>query len=106
MSDIALPRHARVVVEGGGIVGCSVAYHLALMGWTDVVLLEQGQLTSGTTWHAAGLVGQMRANRSMTRLSTYGIETLLTRATNSTLEAYNRYFISSEEFEKLIEDDE
>ena len=74
MSDIALPRHARVVVVGGGIVGCSVAYHLALMGWTDVVLLEQGQLTSGTTWHAAGLVGQMRANRSMTRMSTYGIE--------------------------------
>ena len=74
MSDIALPRHARVVVVGGGIVGCSVAYHLALMGWTDVVLLEQGQLTSGTTWHAAGLVGQMRANRSMTRMSTYGID--------------------------------
>ncbi len=74
MSDIAMPRHARVVVVGGGIVGCSVAYHLALMGWTDVVLLEQGQLTSGTTWHAAGLVGQMRANRSMTRMSTYGIE--------------------------------
>jgi 4-methylaminobutanoate oxidase (formaldehyde-forming) len=74
MSDIALPRHARVVVVGGGIVGCSVAYHLALMGWTDVVLLEQGQLTSGTTWHAAGLVGQMRANRSMTRMSKYGIE--------------------------------
>ena len=74
MSDMALPRHARVVVVGGGIVGCSVAYHLALMGWTDVVLLEQGQLTSGTTWHAAGLVGQMRANRSMTRMSTYGID--------------------------------
>jgi len=74
MSDIALPRHARVVVVGGGIVGCSVAYHLALMGWNDVVLLEQGQLTSGTTWHAAGLVGQMRANRNMTRMSKYGIE--------------------------------
>jgi len=74
MSDIALPQHARVVVVGGGIVGCSVAYHLALMGWTDVVLLEQGQLTSGTTWHAAGLVGQMRANRNMTRMSKYGIE--------------------------------
>jgi 4-methylaminobutanoate oxidase (formaldehyde-forming) len=71
---MALPQHARVVVVGGGIVGCSVAYHLALMGWTDVVLLEQGQLTSGTTWHAAGLVGQMRANRNMTRMSKYGIE--------------------------------
>jgi 4-methylaminobutanoate oxidase (formaldehyde-forming) len=69
-----LPQHARVVVVGGGIVGCSVAYHLAMMGWTDVVLLEQGQLTCGTTWHAAGLVGQMRANRNMTRMSKYGIE--------------------------------
>jgi 4-methylaminobutanoate oxidase (formaldehyde-forming) len=74
MSDKALPQHARVVVVGGGIVGCSVAYHLASMGWTDVVLLEQGQLTCGTTWHAAGLVGQMRANRNMTRMSKYGIE--------------------------------
>jgi 4-methylaminobutanoate oxidase (formaldehyde-forming) len=74
MGDMALPQHARVVVVGGGIVGCSVAYHLAMMGWTDVVLLEQGQLTCGTTWHAAGLVGQMRANRNMTRMSKYGIE--------------------------------
>src|SRR5512141_861245 len=51
-----LPQRARVVVVGGGIIGCSVADHLAHMGWTDVVLLERAQLTSGTTWHAAGLI--------------------------------------------------
>ena len=58
MSDPApnLPKRARVVVVGGGIIGCSVAYHLAHMGWKDVVLLERDQLTSGTTWHAAGLM--------------------------------------------------
>jgi glycine cleavage system aminomethyltransferase T/glycine/D-amino acid oxidase-like deaminating enzyme len=70
----ALPSHARVVIVGGGIAGCSTAYHLARLGWTDVLLLEQGKLTSGTTWHAAGLVGQMRPNRNMTRMSKYGIE--------------------------------
>jgi glycine cleavage system aminomethyltransferase T/glycine/D-amino acid oxidase-like deaminating enzyme len=69
-----LPRHARVVIAGGGIAGCSVAYHLAKLGWTDVVLLEQGRLTCGTTWHAAGLVGQMRPNRTMTLMSRYGID--------------------------------
>ncbi len=66
-----LPDRARVVVIGGGIVGASVAYHLTAMGWTDVLLLEQGQLSSGTTWHAAGLVGQLRANESGTRLVQY-----------------------------------
>ncbi|MEO8133453.1 MAG: FAD-dependent oxidoreductase [Betaproteobacteria bacterium] len=65
------PTHARVVIIGGGIAGCSVAYHLAKSGWTDVVLLEQGQLSCGTTWHAAGLVGQLRAQESMTRLIRY-----------------------------------
>ena len=54
----ATPSEAQVVIVGGGIVGCSVAYHLTLRGWTDVVLLERNTLTSGTTWHAAGLVGQ------------------------------------------------
>ena len=58
---------------GGGIAGCSTAYHLGLLGQQDVLLLEQGQLTSGTTWHAAGLVGQLRASRSMTAMSRYGI---------------------------------
>lgn len=56
MNEIALPAHARVVVVGGGVIGTSVAYHLALMGWKDIVLLERDQLTSGTTWHAAGLM--------------------------------------------------
>ena len=69
-----LPTHARVVIVGGGIAGCSTAYHLARLGITDVLLLEQGKLTCGTTWHAAGLVGQMRPNRNMTAMSRYGIE--------------------------------
>ena len=71
---MALPTHAEIVIVGGGIAGCSTAYHLAKLGKADVLLLEQGKLTSGTTWHAAGLVGQMRPNRNMTRMSTYGIE--------------------------------
>ncbi|MGZ4671826.1 MAG: GcvT family protein [Ilumatobacteraceae bacterium] len=66
-----LPTHARVVIVGGGIVGCSVAYHLAKRDCTDVVLLERKQLTCGTTWHAAGLVGQLRATRNLTRLAQY-----------------------------------
>lgn len=78
---MALPTQAEIVIVGGGIAGCSTAYHLAKMGRTDVVLLEQGKLTSGTTWHAAGLVGQMRPNRNMTAMSKYGI------ALYSTLEA-------------------
>ncbi len=69
-----LPTHAQVVIVGGGIAGVSTAYHLAKLGITDVVLLEQGQLTCGTTWHAAGLVGQTRATRNATRMSRYGIE--------------------------------
>jgi glycine cleavage system aminomethyltransferase T/glycine/D-amino acid oxidase-like deaminating enzyme len=71
---MALPNQAQIVIVGGGIAGCSTAYHLAKLGRTDVLLLEQGKLTSGTTWHAAGLVGQMRPNRNMTRMSKYGIE--------------------------------
>ena len=67
----SIPQHARVVIVGGGIIGCSVAYHLTKLGWTDVVLLEQGQLSCGTTWHAAGLVGQLRAQESMTKLIRY-----------------------------------
>jgi glycine/D-amino acid oxidase-like deaminating enzyme len=69
-----LPSHARVVVVGGGIAGVSTAYHLAKLGVKDVVLLEQGKLTCGTTWHAAGLIGQMRATRNATRMSRYGID--------------------------------
>ena len=68
------PTAARIVIIGGGIMGCSVAYHLSALGEKDVVLLEQGRLTSGTTWHAAGLVGQLRAHESMTRLIRYSTE--------------------------------
>ena len=71
---MVLPSQARIVIVGGGIAGCSTAYHLSLMGERDVLLLEQGKLTCGTTWHAAGLVGQMRPNRNMTQMSKYGIE--------------------------------
>ena len=69
-----LPKHARVVIIGGGVIGCSVAYHLTKLGWTDVVLLERKQLTSGTTWHAAGLIAQLRATQNMTRLAKYSQE--------------------------------
>ena len=68
------PEKARVVIVGGGVIGCSVAYHLTKLGWTDVVLLERKQLTSGTTWHAAGLIAQLRATQNMTRLAKYSQE--------------------------------
>lgn len=67
-----LPAHARVVIVGGGIIGASIAYHLTKVGWSDIVLLERGQLTSGTTWHAAGLVNQLRTTHTMTDLCCYG----------------------------------
>ena len=70
----AIPARARAVIIGGGVAGCSVAYHLAKLGWTDIVLLERKQLTSGTTWHAAGLIGQLRASANMTRLARYTAE--------------------------------
>jgi glycine cleavage system T protein len=69
-----LPNKARVVIIGGGVVGCSVAYHLTKKGWKDVVLLERKQLTSGTTWHAAGLIAQLRATANMTKLAKYSQE--------------------------------
>jgi len=72
MSDI--PKQARVVIIGGGISGCSVAYHLAKLGWRDIVLLERRQLTCGTTWHAAGLIGQLRASINMTKLAKYSAD--------------------------------
>ena len=72
--DNELPSRARVVIIGGGIVGTSTAYHLTHLGWTDVVLIEQGQLSSGTTWHAAGLLGQLRATEGGTRLVQYSAQ--------------------------------
>ena len=74
MTKDTLPTSAQVVIIGGGIIGCSVAYHLARAGVSDVVLLERKQLTSGTTWHAAGLVAQLRASQNMTRLAKYSTE--------------------------------
>ena len=71
---MTLPKQARVVIIGGGIIGCSVAYHLAKLGWKDVVLLERKKLTSGTTWHAAGLIAQLRATANMTKLAKYSQE--------------------------------
>lgn len=71
---ISLPTHAKAVIIGGGVIGTSVAYHLTKLGWTDVVLLERRQLTCGTTWHAAGLIAQLRATQNMTRLAKYSQE--------------------------------
>jgi heterotetrameric sarcosine oxidase gamma subunit len=70
-SSPSLPGRADVVIIGGGIVGCSIAYHLTKIGITNVVVLERQQLTSGTTWHAAGLIGQLRATRNLTELAKY-----------------------------------
>ena len=69
-----VPSQVRVVIVGGGVIGCSVAYHLTKLGWKDVVLLERKQLTSGTTWHAAGLIAQLRATANMTKLAKYSQE--------------------------------
>ena len=65
---------AEVIVIGGGIIGCSIAYHLTQLGVSDVIVLERKKLTSGTTWHAAGLVAQLRASQNMTRLARYSVE--------------------------------
>ena len=69
-----LPKTAKAVIIGGGIIGCSTAYHLAKLGWTDTVLLERKKLTSGTTFHAAGLVGQLRSNANITQLLGYSVD--------------------------------
>ena len=69
-----LPNQAQVVIIGGGVIGCSLAYHLTKLGCNDVILLERKSLTCGTTWHAAGLIGQLRATKNMTKLAQYTSE--------------------------------
>ena len=69
-----LPKQAQVVIIGGGVIGCSVAYHLTKLGWKDVVLLEQNELTSGTTWHAAALVTQLHGSRILTDIARYSVD--------------------------------
>ena len=66
-----IPKSTKVVVIGGGVAGCSVAYHLAKFGWNDTILLERDQLTSGTTWHAAGLVSQLGSSAAVTKIRKY-----------------------------------
>ena len=68
------PSCTKVVVIGGGVIGCSVAYHLTKFGWNDVVLLERDQLTSGTTWHAAGLVSQLGPTAAVTKIRKYTLD--------------------------------
>ena len=70
----SLPSSTKVVVVGGGVIGCSVAYHLTKFGWNDVVLFERDQLTSGTTWHAAGLVSQLGPTAAVTKIRKYTLD--------------------------------
>ena len=81
-----LPAHAEIIVIGGGIIGCSTAYHLARDHKADVLLIEQGRLTSGSTWHAAGLVGQLRSSASITRVLKYSVELYKNLAAETGLE--------------------
>ena len=72
--DKKYPSSTKVVVIGGGVIGCSVAYHLTKFGWKDIVLLERDQLTSGTTWHAAGLVSQLGPSAAVTKIRKYTLD--------------------------------
>src|SRR4051794_41869877 len=74
MPPASVPERARCVIIGGGVAGASIAYHLAQLGWRDVVLLERAELTSGSTFHSAGLVGQLRAGVTLTRMMMYSVE--------------------------------
>ena len=74
MNNKILPDEAKVIIVGGGVIGCSVAYHLTKFGWKDVVLLERDQLTSGTTWHAAGLVSQLGPTAAVTKIRKYTLD--------------------------------
>ena len=71
-----IPERANAVIIGGGVIGSSVAYHLAKLGWSDVVLLERNQFSCGTTWHAAGSIGTMRASESQAKLCEYSMTLL------------------------------
>ena len=72
--DKKLPTNAKVIVIGGGVIGCSVIYHWAKFGWKDTILLERDQLTSGTTWHAAGLVSQLGPTAAITKIRKYSLD--------------------------------
>ena len=76
MTDMSktIPKSTKVIVIGGGVIGCSVAYHLAKFGWKDTILLERDQLTSGTTWHAAGLVSQLGPTAAITKIRKYSFD--------------------------------
>ena len=74
--SVKIPARASAVIIGGSVIGTSVAYHLAKLGWSDVVVLERSQFSCGTTWHAAGLIGTMRANESQARLCEYSMSVL------------------------------
>jgi 4-methylaminobutanoate oxidase (formaldehyde-forming) len=77
------PTQAQVVIIGGGVGGCSIAYHLTQMGWKDVVVIERHELTAGSTWHSAGLVGQLRSDANLTRMMSYSTD-LYRRLKNET----------------------
>ena len=68
------PKNTKAIIIGGGVAGCSCAYHLAKFGWKDVILLERDQLTSGTTWHAAGLVSQLGPTAAVTKIRKYSLD--------------------------------
>ncbi len=80
-----LPDRSEIVIIGGGVVGCSIAYHLASRGTTDVTVMERRRLTEGSTWHAAGLVGQLRSSRALAELMRLSVQTY------GTLEAQTGY---------------
>ena len=81
-----IPKKSRAIIIGGGVSGCSVAYHLAKLGWKDIILLERKKLTCGTTWHAAGLIGQLRNSQNMTRLAKYSADLYVNLATETGIE--------------------
>jgi len=102
-----LPDEAQVIIIGGGIVGCSIAFHLARLGVKDILLLEQNKLTAGTTWHAAGLVGQLRATKSLTKLAKYTtdlfqeLESITGQATGFQTTGSISVALNNERFEEL-----